>query len=551
MPEYLYTNLPQYIRVTPRSAFANSVVQNGSVLLFSEDGTTLTAKLPDGSFITVGGSGGTDVSDTTATAATVLSGYDFYNASGVKTTGSIQTVTASQSGNVVTVPAGYIAAAQTLTVGTAKAAATYTPTTSDQTITAGQYLTGDQTIKGDANLVAANIVSGVTIFGVTGTASGGGSTDFYKCATVSGPYTETYYVVSGAGMAAVNGNYTDTGTTSSGKPVYSYTNSGTTYYLFYDSVWEGWFIHTSTTFTTDYAMDECLYYKRDWNESWYAGGGGSGDPPSVTLTTVTHDLPKTWTGYKAVYDSVTGTYSFEQTATSDLTWTDIKPQVGGIYSADTKIIASYILTAFPTDGLVFHASLSSSSATCESGQTLTPDGANISYQTYKGIPCVRVYNGSFIKVLSGLNLLPVGSAPFTMSVWALASSISEEYGKSPFGYKGNGTGIWFDGIWDHDDGGPRFISVQNMLGTGIAYSVDTWYHVCITFDGTMMSSYVNGIAGNTVTPTMSSGDRQIFIGGNIEGIHNFNGYIAGCRIYNRALLPVEVTQLAAEFTPNA
>jgi len=59
--EYIFTNLPQYIRVTPRSDFANSVVQNGSVLLFTEDGQTLTAKLPDGSFVTIGGgSGGMD-----------------------------------------------------------------------------------------------------------------------------------------------------------------------------------------------------------------------------------------------------------------------------------------------------------------------------------------------------------------------------------------------------------------------------------------------------------------------------------------------------------
>ena len=46
---------------------------------------------------------------------------------------------------------------------------TYIPTTTDQTITAGQYLSGDQTIKGDANLVAEKIKSGTTIFNVTGT----------------------------------------------------------------------------------------------------------------------------------------------------------------------------------------------------------------------------------------------------------------------------------------------------------------------------------------------------------------------------------------------
>lgn len=49
-----------------------------------------------------------------------------------------------------------------------KSAQIYTPTTSDQTITAGQYLSGSQTIKGDANLQPSNIADGVTIFGVQG-----------------------------------------------------------------------------------------------------------------------------------------------------------------------------------------------------------------------------------------------------------------------------------------------------------------------------------------------------------------------------------------------
>ncbi len=50
-----------------------------------------------------------------------------------------------------------------------KTAATYTPGTSNQTISAGQWLSGAQTIKGDANLKAENIKCGVTIFGVKGT----------------------------------------------------------------------------------------------------------------------------------------------------------------------------------------------------------------------------------------------------------------------------------------------------------------------------------------------------------------------------------------------
>lgn len=64
---------------------------------------------------------------------------------------------------------------------TTKGAATITTGTSDQSIASGTYLTGVQTIKGDANLVAGNIKSGVSIFGVAGSfegsGGGGGSSD--------------------------------------------------------------------------------------------------------------------------------------------------------------------------------------------------------------------------------------------------------------------------------------------------------------------------------------------------------------------------------------
>ena len=58
---------------------------------------------------------------------------------------------------------------------TKKSAATYTPGTSNQSIASGQYLNGTQTIKGDSNLTAANIKSGVKIFNVTGSYAGSSS----------------------------------------------------------------------------------------------------------------------------------------------------------------------------------------------------------------------------------------------------------------------------------------------------------------------------------------------------------------------------------------
>lgn len=50
-----------------------------------------------------------------------------------------------------------------------QAAQTITPGTTKKTIAAGKYLSGAQTIAGDTNLIANNIKSGISIFGVTGT----------------------------------------------------------------------------------------------------------------------------------------------------------------------------------------------------------------------------------------------------------------------------------------------------------------------------------------------------------------------------------------------
>ena len=77
------------------------------------------------------------------------------------------TATASQSAGYV--EAGTKTATHQLDV---QAAQTIIPSTSDKTIAADKYLTGTQTIKGDANLKAENIAEGISIFGVAGTHAG-------------------------------------------------------------------------------------------------------------------------------------------------------------------------------------------------------------------------------------------------------------------------------------------------------------------------------------------------------------------------------------------
>ena len=78
------------------------------------------------------------------------------------------TATATQSAGYV--EEGTKSATQQLTT---KGTATITPGTINQTIASGTYLTGTQTIKGDANLKSENIASGVSIFGVSGSLTSG------------------------------------------------------------------------------------------------------------------------------------------------------------------------------------------------------------------------------------------------------------------------------------------------------------------------------------------------------------------------------------------
>lgn len=90
------------------------------------------------------------------------------------------TISINATGMVVasiTQEAGYVAGGTKTTKlqQNTQAAQTIVPSTADQTISAYQYLTGKQTIKGDANLIPENIVSGVSIFGVEGSAEPGGA----------------------------------------------------------------------------------------------------------------------------------------------------------------------------------------------------------------------------------------------------------------------------------------------------------------------------------------------------------------------------------------
>lgn len=191
----VYLTGTQTIDAIPSTYVGSGIPQRDSSNL-SASGATVTA--PSGYYASAAT---TTISSGSATPAATITGTSATVVPGTNTLTLSKTVS-----NTPQVSAGYVSAGTagnsnvSLTANvTTKAATTYHPSSSQQTIASGTYLTGTQTINAvtTTNLTAANIKNGVTVTvgdssdpdsvtSVTGTYSGGGTlTVATKTATMS------------------------------------------------------------------------------------------------------------------------------------------------------------------------------------------------------------------------------------------------------------------------------------------------------------------------------------------------------------------------------
>lgn len=267
--------------VTQKTVTAGDMLSGKTAL--KNDGTDITGSIASKSS-----------SDLTASGATVTAPAGYYSSAATKSvaSGSATTpatsitanptisvnsstgvITASVSGSksvTPTVSAGYVSSGTAGTVSVSgsdteslstQAATTFHPSTTDQTIAAGKYTTGIQTVKAIvlANLTAGNIKDGVTVkvgdstdddcvASVTGTYAGNTPTLITKSITANGTYNASSDSADGYSSVTVNvsggggGDYPWFGPNT----VKDYTKT-ITINLSNDTSWDSWTASTTGT----------------------------------------------------------------------------------------------------------------------------------------------------------------------------------------------------------------------------------------------------------------------------------------------------------------
>ena len=144
---------------------------------------------------------------------------------------------------------------------------------------------------------------------------------------------------------------------------------------------------------------------------------------------------------------------------------------------------------------------------------------------------------------------PAGAAPRTLCAWAQTFSVEPGwrvivgYG-SPAG--GQGTGVVMNGTGLYGSGYGSDVNIDNFWG------VEEWHHVGLTYDGTTLRLYADGIevvSGERDWDTVITVAR---IGRQVNEAREFwDGHVDEVRLYDQALSMVEMAWLAGRTAPVA
>jgi hypothetical protein len=85
-------------------------------------------------------------------------------------------------------------------------------------------------------------------------------------------------------------------------------------------------------------------------------------------------------------------------------------------------------------------------------------------------------------------------------------------------------------------------NVDVELNGTAAVPLNTWTHLAVTYDGSMLRMFVNGVqvSSRALTGSMPATASPLRIGGNSVWGEYYRGLIDEVRVYNRALTGAEI-----------
>lgn len=269
-----------------------------------------------------------------------------------------------------------------------------------------------------------------------------------------------------------------------------------------------------------------------------------------------------WSGYLASVNPVSGVWDFAETATPNLPYDRLTPQVGKVYDENCTFMVSGYKTGLPTDGLIFYLPLDADPGSTDvTGKALAFRHAeNIVYgQNVQGILCTKF--SWYDAALSGpdfASLLPNDSSTeLTVSCWALVQKdggfgLGDKAASSGFPYIRTGIRVnHTEYRYDLRAGSESDLIVSTSVLSGI-------HHFAATYKDDVARMYCDGsLVGSGAYKTSGKpfGDLSAYYpvvaGKSGWTSTDYQAYFAAFRIYNRVLDDSEISALAAEFTPTA
>lgn len=201
---------------------------------------------------------------------------------------------------------------------------------------------------------------------------------------------------------------------------------------------------------------------------------------------------------------------------------------------------------FPLDGLVaYYPFNGNANDVSGSGNNGTVSGATLTFDRFGNPDSAYHFDGygDYIYMAPSPSLNITGD--LTIAAWVDLSSSSVDRNAVIFSdllevspHDGYSFRLWDGNKLSFFAGDPRLTATTPL-------EVDVWTHVAVVLSGTTATSYINGAFDSSATvsvPTSSSVNPTI--GASAQQAYGWNGDIDDITVYNRALSPAEISQLA-------